>query len=268
MGKVIGIFSLKGGVGKTTIASSLACDLAYRHGMKVLLIDANYTAPNVLHHMNVTDMDVSVHDALRGEKLSSAIYSRYGVDVVPGNFLYRREVNPLKLKDKLAYFRKNYDFIILDSAPALNNDFFSAFFASDELFLVTTPDYPTLSCSIKLAKFAEQKGKSIRGIILNRIAEPSFEVNLHEIQESTGVPVVSQLKEDKSVKEALFVRAPVTLLSPNSKFSKELGKLSDSLAGVPEKTSLWKRFLYKDKASEEVNREVLKEHFYTSIFKE
>ena len=42
MGKVISIIAIKGGVGKTTIASSLAADLVNHYGMRVLLIDCNY----------------------------------------------------------------------------------------------------------------------------------------------------------------------------------------------------------------------------------
>jgi MinD-like ATPase involved in chromosome partitioning or flagellar assembly len=46
-GKIIGIISIKGGVGKTTAVSNLGAVLANEFGKKVLLVDANFTAPNL-----------------------------------------------------------------------------------------------------------------------------------------------------------------------------------------------------------------------------
>ena len=146
MGKTIGLISIKGGVGKTTLSASIAGDLANRHNKKVLLVDANYSAPNLGLHMDIIHPNKSVQDILAGDKISDAIHRRYGVDVIPGNFLYPKAVNPLKLRSKLAHLKKNYDFIILDSSPSLNDEVLSTILASDNLFVVSTADYPTLSC--------------------------------------------------------------------------------------------------------------------------
>jgi len=54
MGKTIGLISLKGGVGKTTVSAALAVNLAKKHDKKVLLVDANYSAPNLGIHMNIS----------------------------------------------------------------------------------------------------------------------------------------------------------------------------------------------------------------------
>jgi len=269
MGKVISLISLKGGVGKTTLSASLAVDLAKNYGKKVLLIDANYSAPNLGLHMDIISPGKTVHDVLSSTRtrMSGAIHKKYDVDVVPGNFLYNQEYNSLKLRSKLAQIKRNYDFVVIDSSPSLNDEILSAMLASDSLFLVSTADYPTLSCSMKLAKIARQRGKELSGVIVNRILKGNFQIGLGEIQESVGVPVVAMIKEDKRVAKSLYSRTPMSLYSRKSQFSKEINKLSSALVGLKEKRNGIRKLFGKKPVREEVNREVLRESFYKSIFK-
>jgi len=106
MGGTIGLIALKGGVGKTTISAALGTNLANKYNKKVLLVDANFSAPNLGLHMNIISPKKTIHDVLNGERVSNAIHSQYGVDVIPGNFLYEKTINPLRLKQKLARYNQ------------------------------------------------------------------------------------------------------------------------------------------------------------------
>lgn len=266
MGETIGLISLKGGVGKTTLSAAIAANLANNHGKKVLLVDANYSAPNLGLHMDIISAKKTVHDVLNGHRASGAVHKRHGVDVIPGNFLHNRKINPMKLKDKLSYLKRKYDYVVLDSSPSLNEEVLSTMLASDKLFVVATADYPTLSCAMKAAKLAKQRGAPISGIIVNKSFSNLYDVSLEEIQESTGIPVVAKIKEDKSVRKALFMRQPANLYSKRSGFSKEVDRLCHALVGKDEKTALHHKVFGSFK-KEKVNREILKEEFYTSVFK-
>jgi len=266
MAKTIGLISIKGGVGKTTLSAALAAHLANRYGKRVLLVDANYSAPNLGLHMDIVSPDKTVHDVLSGVSAGSAIHSRHGVDVIPGSFVFNKRYNPMKLRDKLAHIKKKYDFVVLDSSPSLNDEVLSTMLASDELFVVSTPDYPTLSCSLKAAKLAKQRNKSIAGVIINRIDNPDYEITLEEIQESTGIPVVARIGEDRRVRRALFLRNPASLHLRNSSFTKELDRFSMALIGHKEKKRFFDKVLGKSYRKEQVNREVMRKQFYESIF--
>src|SRR3990167_6724103 len=160
MTKTIGIISIKGGVGKTTVSASLASDLANHYKKKVLLVDANYSAPNLGLHMDIVEPKITIHNVLAGNNsIADSIHSSYGVDVIPGSYVFDKEINFMKLKDKLAKIKDDYDYVILDSSPSLNEEVLSTILASDSLFVVTTPDYPTLSCSLKAAKLAKQRDR-------------------------------------------------------------------------------------------------------------
>ena len=266
MGRTIGLISIKGGVGKTTLSAALATELAFKHGKRVLLVDGNYSAPNLGLHMNIISPKKTIHDVLAGgERLSGAIHKKYGVDVIPGNFLFKRNYNVLKLKNKLDSIKKNYDFIVLDSSPNLNDEVYSVMIASDALFVVSSADYPTLSCSMKAARLAKQRNKPVAGIILNRV-KGKYEVALEEIQEAVGIPVVARIKEDSVNHMALHERVPATLFARDSRFSKEVGRLANSLVGKKEKRGIW-ALVGGNMKKEKVNREVLRQDFYISRFK-
>ena len=269
MAKSIGIIAIKGGVGKTSISSSLAADLASRLGKKVLLVDANYSAPNLGLHMDIVEPAKTIHDVLSGKAdISHAIHKRYGVDVIPGSYVYNRGINQFKLKGRIERIKENYDFVIIDSSPNMNDELLSAMLASDNLFIVTTPDYPTLSCTLKSAKLARDKGVPISGLIINKVRSPNYEINLDEIEEAIGIPVVAKIKDDSTMVESLSTRIPASIYSRHSKFTKEIMRLSNALSGEGTKMSFLRRLFSVNWGKEEVNRQILRESFYKSMFEE
>ncbi len=266
MSKTLGFISLKGGVGKTTIAAAVASTLVNNYHKKVLLIDANFSAPNLGLHMDIVSPQKTIHDVLSGDSVSSAIHQQYGVDVIPGNFLHNKEINPMLLKDKISHVKKDYDFVVLDSSPSLNNEMLATIIASDHLFAVSTPDYPTLSCTIRAAQLAKQRHRPIAGIIVNQ-ARGHYDVNLKEIQESTGIPVVARVKYDEIQEMALAERMPAPIFAGKTAFTNEVNRFCRALLGLPEQKSFFSSLFWKrDEKLESVNRAVLAKDFYKSVF--
>src|SRR3989344_259556 len=242
MSKTIGVISIKGGVGKTTISTSLAADLANHYQKKVLLIDANYSAPNLGLHMDIVTPEKTIHQVLDHKtRLQNSIHKKFGVDVIPGNYVYNPQLNYLKLKDMIKRAKENYDFVILDSSPSLNDEILSTILASDNLFVVTTPDYPTLSCSITAAKLAKQRGTPISGIIVNKIREPGYEITLKEIEDEIDIPVVARIPDDKTAIRSLFMRIPIPVYNRHSRFAKEISRLNAALTNTPTKLSIFSK---------------------------
>lgn len=127
MTQVITVTNQKGGVGKTTTASALVCGL-HQRGARVLGVDLDPQG-----NLGFTlGLDIgsgrTVYDVLKGNcRIEEAIASTDYGDILPADIMLsaaeveftapRRE---FMLDQKLASVRDSYDFIIIDTPPALN----------------------------------------------------------------------------------------------------------------------------------------------------
>jgi len=268
MGKSIGIISIKGGVGKTSVVSSLAASLANDFGKKVLVIDGNFSAPNLGLQLGFVNPEVTLHHVLDGKaKAHDAVYStEYGFDILPGALVYNNaRLDYLKLAEKLRDLRRKYDVLLIDSSPNMNNEILATMLASDELLVVTTPDYVTLGTTLRAVKLAKEKRTHITGLIINKNYGKSFELSPEEIEEMSGVGVLAVIPHDLNVLKALAECRPSTLDEKNkrSKSSLEYTKLAAALVGEDFEESGLKSLLkrlafWKSVPKHEINRAILK----------
>jgi MinD-like ATPase involved in chromosome partitioning or flagellar assembly len=262
MGRAIGVLSLKGGVGKTSVVVALG-DAIAGFGKKVLLIDGNLTAPNLGLHFNILNPDSTLHELLdRSANIKDAVIKLDKFDIIPAALFSRKNVSPLKLKEKVRYLKKKYDYILIDSAPSLDEESLSVVLAADELLVVVTPDHLSLASSLKAIKRANQRGTRINGLILNKVYKKKFELSIKDVEKTTDVPVLAVIPHDVKFVKALSQFKSYISSKPRSKGAKEYKKLAGVLVGEkykPRKAS--KYFITPNR--QEINREV----FYKQVFK-
>ncbi len=263
MGKTIGIVSLKGGVGKTSITAALGDALA-SFGRKVLLIDGNMSAPNLGLHFNIIDPDVSLHHVLdRRAKPSDAVHNVGRFDIMPSSLFEKAISSPLKLKDRISALKNKYDVIILDSSPALNEETLGVMLASDEIIIVTTPDHPTLSNTMRAVRTARQRGTPIIGLILNKVHNKNFEISIKEIEDVVGVPVMAVIPYDTNVLKALSEFKTSVSHKPKSKGSQEYKKLAATILGEKYNTGKFMKFFgWMNPKKEEINRQIYRDEVF------
>jgi septum site-determining protein MinD len=265
MAKIIGVISLKGGVGKTSVVSGLGAALA-GFGKKVLLVDGNLSAPNLGLHHNIVNPEISLHDVLeRNAKPSAAIHELENFDVIPGALFRRlKDASPLKLKDRLNYLRKRYDVIIIDSSPALDDETLGVILASDNILVVTTPDHPTLSNTLRAVKLARQRGTPIIGLILNKVYDKNFELSIDDIEDATDVPIMAVIPHDVAMLEALSEYKAYPSYKKRAKGSEEFKKLAATISGEKYKPAKLKKFFgWVSPKKQDINRTI----YYEEMFK-
>lgn len=263
MGEIIGIISIKGGVGKTTTVVNLGTVLAKEFGKKVLIVDANFSAPNLGLHLGLVEPEYTLHDALQ-DKISiesTIIEHELGFHFIPAS-LSNKPVKVFKLKQKLQPLKEHYDAILLDSSPNLNDEILATMAASDKLLVVTSPDHPTLSCTMHAVKAAKDRNTPIIGLVLNKLHKKDFELSIEEIEDATGVPVLAAVPNDIRVLEALSKTLPASVHNPKRDVAVEYKQLAASIFGMdykdPRMFTKIKNWFSKDYSKVHMNRMLLK----------
>ena len=229
--RIIGFISVKGGVGKTTTVANLGFILANEFKKKVLVVDGNFSGPSLALHFGFTKPKYTLHDVLEKKVgLHKAIYEHSsGMHLLPSSLLSRK-VDVVKFGKYLASLRPYYDVILVDSSPALNDEMIATINASDELFVITTPDYVTLASTMNAVRTAKEKRTYISGLIMNKVKGKKFEIGMDEIQGATRVPVVSVLYDDEKLLHSLARSVPLSAYSGNRTVV-EYKKLAAALVG-------------------------------------
>ena len=178
MAKIITFANQKGGVGKTSTAHIVSIGLAKR-GYKVLACDLDPQA-NLSSVLGVSGNDdlVSIYELFEGscDVRDAIVTTLFGIDLLVGSLMmsgadrkYSATGDEYKLKEALAEVKDEYDYIVIDTPPALGVMSLNALAATDYLVVVMTPDYFS-------GKGLDQFQQTV-GTTKKYLANPSLKIN-------------------------------------------------------------------------------------------
>ena len=150
-GRVVTVFSAKGGVGKTTVSTNVAGELA-SDGSRVLLVDLDLAFGDVAiclgisSERSMTDI-VAMSGHLDKQGLDSVVVRHdSGVDVVcaPTSPAEADHIPAATVTELLKVAKGLYDYIVVDTPPAFDEHVLAAFDMSDVSILLATLDVPAV----------------------------------------------------------------------------------------------------------------------------
>lgn len=228
--RIIGIFSCKGGVGKTTTIANLGYFLSERLEGDVLVVDGNLTAPNLSIHFGELDPNPTIHDVLAEEiPIDEAVQNTDGLDAIYGSVAFGEEIHRVDLKGCLDPLKKMYKLVLVDSSPGMGAEVISAIKACDEIIILTNPDTPTVASTLKTFHAAERYKVPIWGAVINKIVGKDYELSANDIKKAIGWPIVANVPEDGKVRESTAIGVPIVKFEPESPAAKELIRLAERL---------------------------------------
>ena len=258
MTEIISIANQKGGVGKTTTAVNLSAALALK-GKRVLLIDADPQANattslgfqrdtyeyNIYHVMIGTKdlQEIILDSELETLKVAPSNIGLVGIEKEFYKDLKDRE---LVLKRKIDPIKKDYDFIIIDSPPALGPITINTLSASNSVIIPIQCEFFALEGlaqllnTIKLVKQTINKSLQIRGFLPTMYSSQNnlskqvfadlaqhFETKLFKIDDSSYVVIPRNIK----LAESPSFGKPIMLYDASATGTKAYTNLAKAIAG-------------------------------------
>ena len=249
MVRIISILSGKGGVGKTVVAINLATALHKWFDKKVLLVDCNLTTAHIGMYLGMYSTPATLNHVLSDMiPVDNAIYSHEsGLDILPASLPLKdlKNIRPRKLRTKLKKVFKQYDFIILDSAPGFGREGLMALEASDETLFVTTPIAHSAADLIKCRELAEKLGIEVLGIIMNMVKRRNYELSESQMSYLTDLEIIGSVPYNERITESVVSKNPAVLSNNifNYSLNKSFKSLAKKLVGEEANQSFSNKFL-------------------------
>lgn len=250
--QVLSVSSLKGGVGKTTVALGLA-SAALDRGMRVLVIDVDPQCDATTGLSATSEFGTSVSEVLqtpKGPVVRRAIVESHWshskdakMDVMVGSprILMLDSPKPTieevwRLEQALSHLEGEYDLVIIDTPPSINALTRTAWVASDRVVLVSEPSFYSVVAADRARRAIGEIKENISsrldllGIVVNRYRPQSqeHEYRLGELRELFGDQLLQPPFEERAaLQQATGAARPIH--SWPSDAAVELAKGFDSI---------------------------------------
>lgn len=225
----------KGGIGKTTTATTLAGILGKRK--KTLLIDADPQGNSTSTYQAVIEDQATLYDVMVDSDklpLEDAIQHMENGDIVASDPLLSKAEKMLdgdveglyRLKDAVEAL-EGYDYIVIDTAPSLNVILYNCLIAADQVVIPVTADAYALQGleqlheTIKAVQRRLNPNLSIAGLLLVKFSgrsnlEKTVQVDLHELADKMGTKLFdTAIRECVKTKEAQTKKKLLIDYAPN-----------------------------------------------------
>lgn len=225
-GKIVSVFSAKGGVGCSTIAVNVAIALQQNAVGKVALVDSSLQFGDIGVLLNLyasrTIADLAAHaDELDSELIEDVFIAHSsGVKALlaPSRPEEADTVTPTLLTDVLTRLRTMFDIIIVDTSSVLDDTVLNVLDISDKIILVTTPEIPAIKNAKLFFEVTEvlnyDRDRTL--FVLNK-ADKRINIRAEDIENNIKYSIVGQLPlDERAVTTAVNQGVPYVLGNKNS----------------------------------------------------
>ena len=231
---VLSVSSLKGGVGKTTVALGLA-SAALSRGLRTLVVDLDPQSDATTALGATREMKLSCAEVLKLPKHANVVKAIVAsdwespsvgvVDLLPGSPKVVEFDSPTpskrdlwRLEEALSRVETEYDIVIVDTPPSLNGLTQLAWTASDRVLIVAEPSIFSVLAADRamraIAEISKQTAGRLQplGVLINRYipASKEHQFRLAELEQLFGSDLLSvAIEEHSAVQQAQGAARPI-----------------------------------------------------------
>lgn len=239
--KIITVFSNKGGLGKTTIATNLAVSLAELTGKKVALLDLNLQLGDVTTFLDISpsfDISYVVTNLNRVDEsfLLSTLEKYKDRDLYvladPPYLEQAEEITSDQINTVLSILKSVFSYIIIDTSSNFDSKTLCSLDNSDNILLVSMINLPTIRNSQRCLDlfnrldYNEDKVK----LLINRYM-PNEEITVEDVEDALGHSVYWKIPNNYfTVMSAINRGQPISKIDPQSNISQNFMELAALLS--------------------------------------
>lgn len=234
-GKVVTVFSAKGGVGKTTFSTNLSSYLAST-GAKVLVVDLDLAFGDVgislqmLPQNSIVDL-VGMAGHLDEQGLESVVTRHEsGLDAAcaPAEPSDADRIPGSIISELLRVAKRSYDFVVVDTPPAFTEHVLAAFDNSDLLVLIATLDIPAVKNLRLTLDTLDLLGspREDRVVVLNR-SDAKVGLKTEDVVTAIRQEIAVLVPNSQSVPASVNRGVPIVLDEPRHPVSVAMRQLAD-----------------------------------------
>ncbi|MBI2704088.1 MAG: P-loop NTPase [Actinobacteria bacterium] len=237
LGRVITVFSTKGGAGKSVIATNLAVVLAQRSSKPVVLIDADLQFGDIAVMLKLSPQHtivdaVSALDRLDAQLLQSLLIehgpSKLKVLPAPLEPAFADQIGAAEMVRIVEVLRSFCSFVVVDTPAYFNDVVLGLIEVSDDVLLVAGMDIPNIKnvkIGLQTLRLLNTPMEKLR-LILNR-ANSKVKLDVGEVERTLGVTAEALIPSDVVVPQAVNKGEAVVLNAPKAGVSKSIEQLTD-----------------------------------------
>jgi pilus assembly protein CpaE len=237
-GKILTVFSTKGGVGKTMIASNLAVYFAQNIYKRVVVVDLDLQFGDVGVMLKLRPEHTIYDCAAISQQLNEELIAKFLTPHPSGAKVLLTPLQPEladlitaeHLKNVLDALRSYADLIIVDTPASFNDHVLTLLDETDMVLLVATMDIP----SVKNIKLCLQTLQSLEypdekvALTINR-ADENVGLKQHEIEKALDKEALTTIPTDRRVPLSINRGIPIVLETPKSPAARCLARLATAL---------------------------------------
>ena len=241
LGRVISFMSNKGGVGKSTVSTNVACELARRHPERVLLIDASLQLGVCASALDLEPTQTLTDAAQQLDRLDPILLQQLtlphpcGLRVLaaPPTVMAAAEVDERVISRVISLARRSYEYVVVDTFPALDGVTMTTLDLSTIVGVITQVVVPVMNGTASLLETLRQLGleDDRTWVLLNR-GQPNFpgQLRVQDIESHLGLALRHHIPYDDKVPSAVNIGEPRVLgASRFSRFRKAIAALVDDI---------------------------------------